>query len=143
MAFDELKNCFGAVNMKITKGVGLHISIRQHADVTVLDLRGGSTSNDGESELLSRYLCDLAAKGKHKLLLNLENLKKVDSSGVSVIVETYVSLGGQGGQLKLLSPRGLVLEVLTLFRLLEVIPSFTDERQALASYQPQSYAATL
>jgi anti-sigma B factor antagonist len=120
--------------MKITKDVGLDISIRQHCDVSVLDLRGSSTTNDGESELLSRYLCDLATNGKRKLLLNLENLKKVDSSGVSVIVEMYVALEGQGGELKLLNPRGLVLEVLALFRLLDVVPSFDDETEALASF---------
>jgi hypothetical protein len=29
-----------------------------------------------------------------------------------------------------------------LFRLLDVSPSFPDERQALASFRPQSFAAT-
>ena len=64
------------VLMNITKHVGLEISIRQCGDVTVLNLRGSSTTNDGESELLSQCLCDLVANGKRKLLLNLENLKR-------------------------------------------------------------------
>jgi len=42
----------------------------------------------------------------------------VDSTGVSIIVTTYTSLRDQGGALKLLCPRGLVLEVLTVLRLL-------------------------
>lgn len=122
---------------------GLQISIRQCGDVTILDLRGRSTTTEGETELLSKHLRDLAANGQRKLLLNLANLSQVDSSGVSVIVEMYVALERQGGQLKLLSPRGRVLEVLTVFRLLDAIPSFGDEAQALASFRPRTHMATL
>jgi len=43
---------------------------------------------------------------------------------------------------KLLCPRGRVLEVLRVLHLLEVIPSFEDETQALASFGPRSYSAS-
>ena len=118
--------------------MGVQISIRESADVTVLDLRGRSTIDGGESELLSSLLKELVANGVRKLLLNLVNLTQVDSSGVGIIVETYVSLKRQRGELKLLRPCGRVLEVLTVFRLLDVIPSFEDEVQALASFRVTS-----
>ena len=121
--------------------MGLKISIRESGDVTILDLRGRSTIDGGESELLSRRLKKLVAKGVRKLLLNLANLTQVDSSGVSIIVGTYVSLRGQGGDLKLLSPCGRVLEVFRVLHLLEIIPSFEDETQALASFLRQGYSA--
>jgi len=120
--------------------IGLQISIRKSGDVTVLDLRGRSTI-DGESELMSSHLKELVANGVRKLLLNLADLTQVDSSGVGVIVGTYVSLKRQGGELKLLCPCDRVLEVLTVFRLLDTIPSFEDEVQALASFQPLGYLA--
>jgi anti-sigma B factor antagonist len=122
--------------------VGLHIAIREFGDVTILDLRGRSTIDGGESELLSSHLKKLVAKGAHKLLLNLAGLNQLDSSGVGIIIETYVSVKRQGGDLKLLCPCGRVLEVLTLFRLLDRIPSFEDEAQALGSFRPRGYAAT-
>jgi anti-anti-sigma factor len=118
--------------------VGVQISIRESANVTVLDLRGRSTIDGGESELLSGLLKELVANGVRKLLLNLVNLTQVDSSGVGIIVETYVSLKRQRGELKLVCPRGRVLEVLTVFRLLDTIPSFEDEVQALASFRVTS-----
>ena len=83
--------------------MGLQISIRKSGDVTVLDLRGRSTIG-GESELLSNHIQKLVSKGVRKLLLNLADLSQVDSSGVSIIVETYVSLKHRGGHLKLLRP---------------------------------------
>ena len=121
--------------------MGLNVSIRKSGDVTILDLRGRATINGGESELLSSHLQGLVASGARKLLLNLENLTQVDSSGVKVIVTTYVSLKGRGGDLKLLHPCGPVLEVLTVLRLLEIIPSFDDESDALASFRPLGYVA--
>jgi anti-sigma B factor antagonist len=117
--------------------VGLQISIREFGDITILDLRGRSTIDGGESELLSTHLQELVANGVRKLLVNLVNLTQVDSSGISIIVGTYVSLKRQGGDLKLLCPCGRVLEVLTVFRLLDTIPSFEDEAQALASFRPR------
>jgi anti-sigma B factor antagonist len=121
--------------------VGLQISIRESGDVTILDLQGRSTIDGGESELLNSRLKQLLANGVRKLLLNLVNLTQVDSSGVGVIVAAYVYLKRLGGDLKLLCPCGRVLEVLTVFRLLDTIPSFEDETQALASFRPLSYFA--
>jgi anti-anti-sigma factor len=122
--------------------VGLQISIREWGDVGILDLQGRSTMDTGESELLGRHLRELITSGKRKLLLNLANLSQIDSSGISVIVEMYVFLKRSGGELKLLSPRSRVLDVLTVFRLLDVVPSFEDEIEALASFRPRCFFTT-
>ena len=121
--------------------MGLQISIRESGDVTILDLRGRSTINDGESDLLNSHLQELVANGARKLLLNLGDLTQVDSSGISIIVGTYVSLCGRGGDLRLLRPCGHVLEVFRVLHLLEIIPKFDDEAQALASFGPRGYSA--
>ncbi len=118
----------------------LQISIRESDDVTILDLRGRATIG-ADSELLSSHLRELVAKGVRKLLLNLADLTQVDSSGVSTVVRTYVSLRRQGGDLKLLRPCGRVLIVLRVIQLLDIIPSFEDETQALASFRTRGYSA--
>ncbi len=121
--------------------MGLQVSIRKSGDVTILDLRGRSTIDSGESELLGSHLQELVASGVRKLLLNLAELTQVDSSGISSIVATYVSLRDQGGDLRLLRPCGRVLEVFRVLRLLETIPSFEDEAQAVGSFRHQGYFA--
>jgi len=122
--------------------VRLQISIRESGDVTILDLRGRATIGDGESELLRSHLRELIAKGVRKFLLNLTDLSQIDSSGLSIIAKTYVSLRDQGGDLKLLHPGGRTLDVLKVLHLLEMIPTFEDENQALASFRPLSDVAT-
>jgi hypothetical protein len=47
--------------------VGLQISTRESGDVTILDLRGRSTIDGGESELLSNQLQKLVANGVREL----------------------------------------------------------------------------
>ena len=120
--------------------VGLQVSIRESGDVTILDLSGRATIGV-DSDLLINNLNKLIATGVLKLLLNLVNLTQLDSSGISAIVRTYVSLRAKGGDLKLLRPCGRVLEVLRTVHLLEVIPSFGDETEALASFQPLRHFA--
>ena len=118
----------------------LQIAIRESGDVVILDLRGRSTIGCG-GELLSSNLQKLVADGKRKLLLNLTDLTQIDSSGLGIIVGSYVSLRKKGGDLKLLCPRRRVLQVLGVLRLLNLIPSFEDETQALASFRPQGHFA--
>ena len=120
--------------------MGLQISIRESADVTILDLQGKATIGV-DSDLLSVQLKKLLAKGVRKLLLNLEDVTQLDSSGISAVVGAYVSLSRQGGSLKLLCPGGRVHDVLRVIRLADFIPTFENETQALASFRPQGYAA--
>jgi anti-anti-sigma factor len=128
---------------RIEDDVGLQVSIRKSGDVTILDLRGRATIDHGESELLESHLKKSLTNGVRRLLLNLAELKQIDSSGVSVILGSLVSLRRQGGDLKLLQPRGLVLEVFKVLHLLEAIPSFEDEAQAVPSFRPLSQFAKL
>ena len=117
--------------------MGLQIAVRESRDVAILDLDGRLTTGE-DGELLSKQLRELIGSGKSKLLLNLVKLTQLDSSGVSIIARTHGSLKRQGGNLGLLRPGGHVLDVFKVLHLLEVIPSFEDEAQALASLQSLS-----
>ena len=114
--------------------MSLQLSIRKSADVTILDLQGRATIGRG-NDLLSSQLRKLIADGTPNVLLNLAGLTQVDSSSLSTIVRAFVSLGRKSGDLKLLRPRGSVKLVLETLHLLEVIPSYEDEAQALASFR--------
>jgi anti-anti-sigma factor len=119
----------------------LQISIRESGGVTILDLRGNATIG-ADGERLRTHLQALTASGARNLLLNLSDLTQIDSSGVSTVVETYVSVKRKGGRLALLRPNGRVLVVFKVIHLLQIIPNFEDEAEALASFRPRGYRAT-
>jgi anti-anti-sigma factor len=119
--------------------MGLQIASRKSGDITILDLQGRvliGSSNDS----LSAELRKLAENGPCAVLVNLSGVTQMDSSGISTLVRTFVTLERQGGGLKLLNPAGHVLEVLDLTRLIHSIPTYKDEATALASFHGAKHA---
>jgi anti-anti-sigma factor len=120
--------------------MSLQITLRKSDEVTILDLAGRMVFA-ADTKLLSAQLQELAAQGARKLLLNMTAVTQMDSSSISVIAKTYASVVRQGGSLKLLRLGGHALEVFRVLHLLEIIPSFEDEAQALASFRVLGYSA--
>ncbi|MBI1750000.1 MAG: STAS domain-containing protein [Acidobacteria bacterium] len=114
--------------------MGLEIAIREEGDVTILDLSGRATIGLG-NDMLNAKLRQVVDSGAKKLLINLSGMTQIDSSGISSIVRTFVTLERTQGSLKLLNPAGRVKEVLAVTRLLAAIPTFDSESAALASFK--------
>ena len=121
--------------------MALKISIRESGDITILDLQGRATISDGEIELLRTQLEELVGKGVRKFLLNLAELSHVDSSGFGVIVKVCVSLRESGGDLRFIRPTGDARMAFNILSLLDLIRTFDNEDEALASFRPKGYFA--
>jgi anti-sigma B factor antagonist len=119
----------------------LEISIRESDGVTIVDLEGRASIGPN-TDRLDHALRGLAADGVRKILVNLAGLTMMDSSGIATIAGTYVSLTRQGGSLKLLRPSDRVREVLVVMRILNSIPTYEDEAEALASFRAAASSAT-
>ena len=113
--------------------VELEVSVREAGEVRIVDARGRLTIGDA-SDRLHRELQRLAENGWHKILVNLTDVQKIDSTGISTLVRNCISLSRAGGSLRLVCPAGRVHEALNVTRLVESIPTFNDEASALASF---------
>jgi anti-sigma B factor antagonist len=120
--------------------VGLQISTRESAGVTIVDLEGKATIGD-DNDLLNNELRKLVAKGTRNLLVNLEDLTQMDSSSIGTIAGTFISISRQGGALKLLRPSGRVRAALDATKFFDFIPTFEDEAQALTSFHLDAHSA--
>lgn len=114
--------------------MGLQITSRKSGNVTILDLQGRLTIGASNDALINE-LRNLAESKPCDVLVNLAGVAQVDSSGISTLVRHFVSLERQGGGLRLLNPSARVREVLELTRLIQSIPTYTDERTAVKSFR--------
>jgi anti-sigma B factor antagonist len=120
--------------------VGLQVAIRKSGDVTILDVQGKATIGRN-NELLNQNLRKAFDDGARKILVNLAGVTQVDSSGISTIVRTFVTLHNAGGDLKLLGLAARVKMVFDLMGLLRAIPSFDNEKEAVASFASRGHSA--
>lgn len=114
--------------------MGLQISARKSGNVTVLDLQGRITIG-ASNDALGNELRKLAETQNADILVNLAGVTQMDSSGISTLVRSFVTFERHGGGLKLLNPTGHVREVLELTRLINSIPTYTDEEKAVLSFR--------
>lgn len=124
----------------------LDYKIRQAGEVTILDLAGRISVGEalafgpGSGTVLGDVIRELANKGHRKILLNLRDVKYIDSSGMGDVVRSFTSLRRQGGDLKLFGPTPPVLEVLRITNLHKVLEIKDDEASAVQSFSKQTAA---
>ena len=104
----------------------LDIKERQTGDVTILDLEG-SIIMGGGSARLRETVRRLIGQDRKNVVLNLADVKYIDSSGVGELVSSSVALGRASGYLKLSNLHGKVEEVLTLSSLLPFFELYEGE----------------
>jgi anti-anti-sigma factor len=122
------------------EAVGLQVEIRKSGDVSILDVQGKATIGRN-NDLLNQFLRKAFDDGARKILVNLAGVTQVDSSGISTIVRTFVTLHNAGGDLKLLGLTSRVKMVFDLMGLLRAIASYENEAEAIASFANRGHSA--
>ena len=112
----------------------LTIERRTIGDIVVLDLKGRATIGSEADRLNEAQRRELSG-GTRKLLANLTDLVQVDSSGLAMLVRSFVSMGCSGGVMRLVVPPGRVREVLEVTQLARAMTCYYDEASALASFR--------
>ncbi|MGD0101761.1 MAG: STAS domain-containing protein [Acidobacteriota bacterium] len=102
-------------------------------DVRILDCSGKIRLGEGTMSIRNAVR-DALAGGTKKIILNLEEVNYIDSSGVGELIGAYTSMVNEGGRLKLLHLTKRIREVLAITKLLTVFEVFDDEKAALASF---------
>ncbi|MFQ5876907.1 MAG: STAS domain-containing protein [Acidobacteriota bacterium] len=111
----------------------MQIRERIVGDVTILDLAGPLTFGEGETAF-RRHISRLIGDKKRAILLNLEKVEFLDSSGVGALVQYLTSIARSGGKLKALRAGPMVVKVLKITGVHNLIEFYDDERKAVASF---------
>jgi anti-sigma B factor antagonist len=102
--------------------------------VIILSLKGRLTV--GEASTVREQCTGVAAAGNVNVLLNLEHVEYIDSTGLGAMVICFTSLKKAGGALKLVNPNKRNVELLLLTKLHTIFEVFADEQDAVNSFFP-------
>ena len=106
---------------------------RQVGDVVALDLEGSITMGEDNAMLLG-VVHRLLAENKIKILLNLADVRLVDSSGLGTLICAYTMIRRAGGQVKLLHVSRNIQDVMAITKLSTVFEVHEDESTATNEY---------
>jgi len=109
-------------------------------DVCVLKLDGKFMAA-GDSFFLREKIKNVLSMGIQKLLIDMDSVPYIDSTGVGFLVSSHTSITQEGGSLKLLKVKPKILEVFRLMNLLKVFEIFEDEETAMKSFFEKTAAA--
>lgn len=78
---------------------------------------------------------ELLGQAHSKIILDLEGVPTVDSSGIGMLVRHLTAAKQAGGGIRLLRPSKFTMQTLKMVGLLNLFTTYDDEAQAVASFQ--------
>jgi anti-sigma B factor antagonist len=111
----------------------MKVSTRTANGVEIITLQGKITIGAGDSQLRDTILGAIN-DGKQNLLLDMQGVTTIDSSGIGELVGSYTTVTNRGGKLKLLHLPPKVTDLLQVTQLITVFEVYDNEQDALKSF---------
>jgi len=119
----------------------MDIKKRRIGDVTILDLQGKLTIDDGAEHLRDTVAATILA-GDRKVVLNLAGVPYMDSGGLGELVRCSLIVQREKGAIKLVNLTSRITDLLTITKLLTVFDTFDSEPAALGSFDGPNTVST-
>ncbi len=114
----------------------LEIQRREKEGVTILDLKGRLVVGQ-PSGLLREKMNEEVVQSIKQVILNLEHVDYIDSTGLGTMVICYTTLQRSGGGLKLVNLNRRNIELMLLTKLSTIFHIFGEEQEAVNSFFPE------
>jgi anti-sigma B factor antagonist len=111
----------------------MKISEKQVSDVTVISLEGslmGGPEAVSLNEAINRYLDENFLK----LVINLEHVERVNSSGLGILIKALTTFKSNGGELKLANVKPNLENLLVMTKLNTILETYNSEDAAINSF---------
>ena len=109
-------------------------AVRHAGPVAIVDLEGRVTMGEG-CAVVRNAVRQWVNGGNRNILLNLQAVSYVDSSGLGEMAGSYVTVAKLGGQLKLVHSQPRIDTMLQVTKLYALLVAFNDEAEALRSFE--------
>lgn len=107
-------------------------TIRESGPISVVYVTGSLTSFEVGG--LRTTIAALVKQGRKKIVLNLDGLLYLDSSGIGELVRNYMTVIKSGGEMKVVGLKPKVQQIFEVTQLHQIFEEFRDETEALESF---------
>lgn len=111
----------------------MDLDIQQNGNICTLKLKGRLVSGEAVAQFENAFQTALAS-GSIFLILDLEALPYIDSSGVGSVVNALRQSAKVGGNARLVNPSSFVLKTFKMVGILGLFGVYPTVAEALASY---------
>ncbi len=115
--------------------MSLDIQQRQREGIIILDLNGRITLGS-EATAFRSAVQKLADSGTGNIILNMEKVDYIDSTGLGAMVICASNVKKASGVVRLLNLNKRNIELLVMTKLSTIFEVFTDEQDAINSFFP-------
>jgi anti-sigma B factor antagonist len=111
----------------------MKIKERKRDGVAILDVTG-KIMGGSDSVALDGTLKTLIYEGTKNVIVNLEKVNWVNSTGLGILISGYTTVRNNGGELKLLKVSSRIQNIFMVSKLHTVFESYNDEDEAVRSF---------
>ena len=108
-------------------------NVRDVGGVQIVELKGKITIGSGDVQL-RETINKLVDSGKKNILVDMQEVTTIDSSGVGELVSAFTTATNRGAKLKLANLPAKVNDILQITQLITVFEVFDSEDEAIRSF---------
>jgi anti-sigma B factor antagonist len=109
------------------------VKIRKTDSVAILDL-SGKLMGGPDADVFKDTIKQLIEEGYKNVIVNLQHVPWVNSTGLGILIAGYTTLKREGGSLKLIHVTDRIESILMITKLGTIFESYSEEETALKSF---------
>lgn len=111
----------------------MKIKERKRDGVAIIEL-SGKLMGGPDAETIDETIKTLLHEGVKNIVVNLEKVRWVNSTGLGILISGYTTVKKSGGELKLLKVSDRIENIFIVSKLYTVFESFDNEDEAIRSF---------
>lgn len=116
----------------------MQVNLRHKGSITILDIEGNVIGPDALAlkSIIDQQIQVADSEGEHgeklNLILNLERVQMMDSSGLGVLVAAHTTIRRNEGNIVLLNLGGNIRSLIVMAKLMTIFDCYDSEAEAIA-----------
>ena len=116
----------------------MQVNLRHKGSITILDIEGKIIGEDALAlkAIIDQQIPATDSEAEHEeklnLILNMERVQMMDSSGLGALVASHTAIQRDGGNVVLLNLGGNVRSLIVMAKLMTIFDCYNTEAEAIA-----------